>query len=1139
MSLHQSLDVDERLSCAKGTVFLSGVQVLARLALDQSRADRARGLKTGGYVSGYRGSPLAGLDRELMRLSAEFAAHDVQFHPAVNEDLAATAIWGTQQLAQNPTRRLDGVFGLWYGKGPGLDRSMDAVRHGAAYGASPLGGVVMLVGDDHAASSSTVAHQSDAMLAAAHVPVLHPTTLQNLRLLGRAAIEISRQSGAWVALKCQTELMEISGSIDLDEELPPTLLGTSEPDPALHTAVIEMPPMAELRIAPRIAAVQRLVAEAGLDRITTEAPNATIGIIATGKASIDLNGALLALGLSPEDAGIRIYRPALVWPLEPTGALRFASGLKQILVVEEKDAFVETQLRALLSERLSSAMPQIMGKRDATGEVLLPATGALDPQLIATAVARFLGRDAPAPAKQTLAVPTLPRRRPFFCAGCPHNSSTNLPEGSRAFAGIGCHSMVIGTGRNTDGFTQMGAEGVVWLGQSPFCDENHVFVNMGDGTYFHSGLLAIRAAVAAKVNATYKVLFNDAVAMTGGQTHDGTLTPGAIGAQIQAEGVRHVAIVSDDPARTRASGLPPGVKIHHRDMLDRVSQEMRDTPGITAIVYDQTCATELRRRRKRGKAPVPTERIAINSDVCEGCGDCTLVSNCVAVEPRETWKGLKRQINQSTCNTDKSCLGGFCPSFVTITNGATQKPEISGIETRLAGAILPQPALTMDRPADILIAGIGGTGVLTMSAILGMAAHLSNQSVTLLDQSGLAQKNGAVRSHVRIGHPDIQNQPARLTAGSASLLIAADVFTAADPNAIGVIGPQTAIIANGSAPPPVEFLSDRNVETGPEAAIGVLKSAGRSFCQIDAQHLAVQLIGSGAFANVILVGAAWQSGAIPLSQDALEQAITLNGVAVRQNLLAFAIGRAAVAAPDLLTPAEQLGDDADLATRRHKFLTAFQSTAWADRHAALVRAVAEAETPLVGAPGALTEAVSKTAFRLMTYKDEYEVARLLSSDEFVEEIRREHGPEAKVTYHLAPPLLAWRRDSRGRPAKMRFGSWLGTPLRLLARFKGLRGTAFDPFGHSLERRTERALVDRYERTIRAILPSLSPDTRDMAYQIALMPGNVRGFGPVKHDGLVAAGETLDQMLDAYLDQAKKPANAPGKVKRKPEKEGAL
>ncbi|MFV0282519.1 MAG: indolepyruvate ferredoxin oxidoreductase family protein, partial [Castellaniella sp.] len=750
MTPNQPLGVDERLSCPTGRVFLGGVQILARLALDQARADRDRGLRTGGYVSGYRGSPLAGLDRELVRLEGEFAGHDIRFRPAVNEDLAATASWGTQQLAQNPTRRKDGVFALWYGKGPGLDRSMDAVRHGAAYGASHRGGVVLLVGDDHAAASSTVVHQSDVMLSAAHVPVLNPSTLQELRLLGRAAIEISRQSGSWMALKCQTELMETSAPVDLDRDVPAALLETPPADPVLHAGGTEMPQRAELRIAPRLTAVQRLVARAGLDRLTVEAPGATTGIVAVGKAWIDLNAAFAALGLTPEEAGIRIYRPALVWPLEPEGALRFAAGLRRILVVEEKDAFVETQLRALLSERMADAMPVVEGKRDRGGDTLLPATGVLDPQLVAAALGRFLGREVPDGPQGAGIPPALPRRKPFFCAGCPHNGSTRLPKGSRAFAGIGCHSMAAGPDGDTDGFTQMGAEGVVWQGQSPFCDENHVFVNMGDGTYFHSGVLAIRAAIASGVNATYKVLFNDAVAMTGGQPHDGALTPGGIAAQLLAEGVRRVVLVSDDPARTRATGLPARVPLHRRADLDRISRELRDVPGITAIVYDQTCATELRRRRKRGKAPVAAERVVINADICEGCGDCTLVSNCVAVEPLPTWKGLKRRINQSVCNSDQSCLGGFCPSFVTVSDSRRERTDISLIEARLAGAALPEPGIAADGDAGILIAGIGGTGVLTVSAILGMAAHLSGRQVTLLDQSGLAQKNGAVRSHVRI-----------------------------------------------------------------------------------------------------------------------------------------------------------------------------------------------------------------------------------------------------------------------------------------------------------------------------------------------------------------------------------------------------
>jgi indolepyruvate ferredoxin oxidoreductase len=1121
MSPQPNYELSDRYTAHEGAVFLNGTQVLARIALDQAHLDRTAGRNTGGFITGYRGSPITSLDREIASSADLFEAAGIVHKPALNEDLAATAIWGTQQLAQNPARKHEGVFGLWYGKGPGLDRSMDAIRHGAAYGASESGGVVLLVGDDHGASSSTVAHQSETMLSAAHIPVLHPATLEELREFGLAAIEISRRSGAWVALKCQTELLETSARVDLDASLP--VIGTPELPSAnfLYARNPEPPLDAEKRHQPRLTAVQQLVYSASLDRITSTAKDARLGIVATGKAWLDLCAAFELLGLDPEDCNVRVWKPALTWPLEPLSAIGFAEGLEQFLVVEEKGALTEIQLRVIFSERLGPQSPRIIGKRDQNGNDLIPQTGVLDPVTVAGAVSAFLGVPA-VPCHKGAPVFDLPRRRPFLCAGCPHNTSTNLPRGSRAFAGIGCHSMVIGLNRATDAFTQMGAEGVTWQGQAPFTDEKHVFANMGDGTYFHSGILAIRSAVAAGQNITYKVLFNDAVAMTGGQPHDGALSPLAIVSQLKAEGVGRTVLVAKDPDVWRKVRLPDGVELLGRDDLNRISKELRETPGVTAIVYDQMCATELRRRRKRGRIETPPERAFINPLVCEGCGDCTIVSNCVAVEPLDTWQGRKRQINQSVCNIDLSCIKGFCPSFVTVTGSTPKRVNPKRVNALLDGLTLPEPKQIGDGHTDILIAGIGGTGVLTVSGVIGMAAFLQGRPVTLLDQSGLAQKNGAVRSHIRIGKSATQLKPSRIGASGAHTLLACDAFAASDAPVLNhVEWGRTVVVVNTSAAPPVEFLTDRSTDTSAEAALDAIEQvAGNAATRIDARELASRYFGEAALANVILLGAAWQLGRVPLALSSLERAITLNGVAVDDNLAAFALGRVAVAMPEALQKPElQHVISGDL-EQRISFLTDYQNTAWAERFADMVKQASARETELTGAEGSFTRTVMKNAFRLMSYKDEYEVARLHLSTEFDLALRNEFGDDISVKHHLAPPMLFGGKDMRGYPLKRKFGSWIRPVFSVLTRMKGLRGTFADPFGQTAERRMERGLIADYDAMIRDMLPNLRADLLPEAIALANLPDTVRGFGPIKEKS-VADMRVQKDKLQAEFDTALK------------------
>lgn len=1105
--------------------------MLARLALDQARRDRKAGLSTAGLVTGYRGSPITTLDREIGTIRDQFDMHDILHTPALNEDLAMTAIWGTQQVAQNPKRTHDGVFGLWYGKGPGLDRSIDALRHAAAYGASELGGVVLLVGDDHGASSSTVAHQSEKMLEAAHIPVLHPATLQELRSFGLAAIEISRKSGAWVALKCQTELLETTASVDLDKVAPDLIAEGLPSKSRLYAAGSEPPLEAEKRHAPRLEAVQSLVRTGGLDRITCDPVDATLGILATGKAWLDVVAALDVLGVAPDSLGIRIYKPALTSPMDPKSTAAFAKGLARILVVEEKGPVVEDQLRVICSKQ-PGLTPVIVGKQDETGADLLPQIGVIDPMVVSRAIAAFLGHSSNATDTVPVPVFDLPRRRPFFCAGCPHNTSTNLPDGSRALAGIGCHSMAIGTGRSTDDFTQMGAEGVSWQGQAPFTRENHVFANMGDGTYFHSGVLAIRSAVAAGHNITYKILFNDAVAMTGGQPHDGALSPPAIVQQLKAEGVGRTVLVSVEPERWRALRLPAGAELAPRDDLDRISRELRETPGVTAIVFDQTCATELRRRRKRKTIEPPPARAFINPLVCEGCGDCTVMSNCVAVEPFDTWQGRKRKINQSVCNIDLSCVKGFCPSFVTVTGANPQRVDPQQVNTVLQTVTLTEPENPQTGPQDILIAGIGGTGVLTVSAVIGTAAFLERCDVTLLDQSGLAQKNGAVRSHVRLGGSYGTPRPSRILAGGADTLLACDTFAAGDTPVITHIGKITEIIANTSTAPPIEFLNDRNTDTSSGRALSALEqAAGKAAMRVDARALALHYFGDLALANVILLGAAWQLGRVPLAISSIRRAFKLNGVAVQSNLAALDLGRIAITSPNALEDRPSNEKPVDDHEHRMAFLTLYQNAAWADRYGKLVHEVARREADVMGGKGRLTNAVMRNAFKLMTYKDEYEVARLHSDHRFVKDLHAAFGTEIKIHHHFAPPLLPLGKDRRGFPSKKEFGPWIRALLPQLARLKILRGTLLDPFGWTAERSMERQLIRDYHDMLRRVLPEMTQVNFDLVLRLAEQPNDVRGFGPIKEKAVQEMTERKKSLL-SELDSVA--THGPGKT-AKPQK----
>jgi indolepyruvate ferredoxin oxidoreductase len=1137
------VNLEDKYTLQSGRIYLSGIQALVRLPLMQRARDRAAGLNTAGFISGYRGSPLGAYDSALWQAKTLLEQNDIRFQPGLNEDLAATAVWGSQQVGLFPGATVDGVFGIWYGKGPGVDRSMDPLRHANWAGTSPHGGVLAIAGDDHGAQSTTTAYQCEQMFEAAMMPILNPATIQDFLDFGLFGLALSRFSGCWVAFKATSEAVDSSATVSVDPQraavtmpdfaVPPSGLHIRWPRAGLDWAVEQ-----ERRLhGPKLNAVAAFARANGIDRIAIDAPQPRLGIITTGKAYLDVRQALFELGISEQQAaalGIRIYKVGLTWPLESQRALAFAQGLNDVLVVEEKRGFVENQLVRLLYNVDASRRPSVVGKTDESGALLLPSTGELTPTVVARAIVTRLRRlgetqfderlarlesfERPAPPVSTI------QRTPFFCSGCPHNTSTRVPEGSRAMAGIGCHSMALFMpDRHTAMLTHMGGEGVNWIGQAPFTSERHVFQNLGDGTYAHSGLTAIRAAAAAGINITYKILYNDAVAMTGGQPVEGALTVPQIARQVAAEGAQRIAVVADELGKYgRDSGFPSGTTIHHRDDLDSVQRELRDIAGLTVLIYDQTCAAEKRRRRKRGRFPDPPERVFINDAVCEGCGDCSDKSNCIAVVPVETEFGRKRRIDQSSCNKDFSCLKGFCPSFVTV-RGATPRKlgALAGNDALFAGLPEPQtPAL--QRPYSILITGIGGTGVVTLSALLGMAAHLEGKGATVLDISGLAQKNGAVMSHVRLAPQPDDLYAVRVAAGSADVLLACDPVVAGSPAALARVQGSTKAVVNSHAAPTAAFIAKPDIDFETAKMLQAIKTAAGEADLIDATALAAALMGDSIAANLFILGYAFQKGLIPLSLAAIARAIELNGVAVDANKRSFAWGRLAAAdrakvealvrntLADDSTPQPQ-GLDA-LIERRAAFLTDYQSAAYARRYRDAVATIRAAEEKNARGFTSLAEAVARNLFSLMAYKDEYEVARLYTDSAFLKKLQRQFEGDFTLEYHLAPPLLAQRDPTTGEPKKRAFGPWMGKMFKLLAWLRPLRGTALDIFGYTQERRMERRLIADYEAVLRELAASLTPDNQALAVEIASLPVKIRGFGHVKAKNVETAKACQAELL---------------------------
>ncbi len=1140
--------IDDKYTVTSGRIYLSGIQALVRLPILQYERDKAAGLKTGGFISGYRGSPLGMYDHALWRAKSHLAAHNVHFEPGLNEDLAATAVWGSQQVGIWPGANVDGAFGIWYGKGPGVDRSVDVLKHANSAGTSRHGGVLAFAGDDHGCQSSTLAHQSEQIFAAALMPIINPSNVQDYLDLGLMGFALSRFSGCWVGFKTIAETVESAASIHTDPDRIQIVIPEFEMPPGgLNIRWPDAPLVQEARLhGPKMAAVAAFARANRFDRIVIDGKPARLGIITTGKAYLDVRQALADLGISDAQAealGLRVYKVALTWPLEEEGARNFADGLTDVLVVEEKRGFIEDQLVRILYNMPADRRPSIVGKRDETGNILLPATGELSPTLVARAIVQRLKRLGPVDqaldqrvarlesfeALERAPSATKTPRTPYFCSGCPHNTSTKIPDGSRAMAGIGCHGMALSIpARRTHTITHMGGEGANWIGQAHFTEEPHVFQNLGDGTYTHSGLLAIRAAAAAGVNITYKILYNDAVAMTGGQPAESGFTVSQIAHQVAAEGARKLAIVTDDPEKSPPSGyFPHGATVHHRRDLDAVQRDLRETKGLTVLIYDQTCAAEKRRRRKRGLFPDPQKRAFINDLVCESCGDCSEKSNCVSVKPLETEFGRKRQIDQSNCNKDYSCIEGFCPSFVTVNGGRLRKVEKSKADSAGMFASLPAPKQKpLGEPYGILVTGIGGTGVITIGALLGMAAHVEGKGCTTLDFTGLSQKNGAVLSHVRLAPQPEDLAAVRIAPGGADLLLGCDMIVSAQANALSRLehGVTKAII-NGDLQPTAGFVQNPDIDFATAQMQKGLKDAvgDDALDIIDATGIAATLMGDSIATNPFMMGYAWQKGLIPLTQEGIFRAIELNGAAIDMNKEAFMWGRLAAHDPkrvheairSLEAPEPEEENFEQKQARRIAFLTDYQDASWAERYRKLVDQVTQVEKAKIRNSTALTEAVAQSFFKLMSYKDEYEVARLYTNGAFRKKLERQFDGDYTLTFHMAPPLAARRDPQTGHLQKMTFGPWMMRVMRVLAGFKGLRGGALDIFGRTEERRMERRMIGEYEATIAAVLAELKPENHDIATAIAALPQSIRGFGHIKEANAAKAAVEGKRLMDAF------------------------
>ena len=1178
----ETVTLDDKYSLDYGSAFMSGVQALVKLPMLQRLRDQLQGKNTAGFISGYRGSPLGGYDQALWKAAPYLKAQNIVFQPGVNEELAATALWGTQQLGFSPpgTNKFDGVFGIWYGKGPGVDRCSDVFKHANMAGTTEFGGVIAVAGDDHISKSSTAAHQSDHIFKACGLPVFFPANVQEILDLGIHAFAMSRFSGVWAGMKTIQEIVESSATAMIDPERVKIVIPTDFAMPAggVHIRWPDAALDQEARLFDyKWYAALAYIRANKLNYNAIEGKNDRFGLIASGKAYNDTRQALLDLGLDDatcRQIGIRLHKVGVVWPLEAQLTREFATGLQEILVVEEKRQVIEYQLKEELYNWRDDVRPTVLGKFNEmeggewstpspSANTLLRANADLSPAIIAKAIAgrlKKLGMDggegsdirrridaqlAILEAKErSMQVQTIQQlseaeRQPWFCSGCPHNTSTKVPEGSRAMAGIGCHFMSIWMDRSTVGFTQMGGEGVPWVGQQPFTTDQHIFANLGDGTYFHSGLLAVRQSIAAGVNITYKILYNDAVAMTGGQPV-GERPEGhsvvQIAQSMQAEGAAKIVVVTDEPEKYQGVKLVEDVAVHHRDELDTIQKQFREIKGTTVIIYDQTCATEKRRRRKRGTMVDVAKRVVINELVCEGCGDCSVQSNCLSVEPLETDFGRKRTINQSSCNKDYSCVKGFCPSFVTVEGGQLKKKSkaTNATQNPFAMSALPEPnILPTPQAYGIVVNGVGGTGVITIGQLLGFAAHIEGKGIVTQDAGGLAQKGGATWSHVLIADHQDDIRTTRVGMAGADLIIGCDPIVSANKETtLRMRAGRTHVALNAHSTPTAAFVKNANwlnpSQNCVDSITAIVGTDGESggVSAFNADALATVMMGDSIYTNPIMLGYAWQKGWIPLQKASLMRAIELNAVAVDNNKTAFEWGcRAAhnwpevkqllLSSKSLVSVIEFKKRDSleDIIAKRVVFLTDYQNAAYGKKYTDFVATIRSKEASLNVENNhlKLTESVAKNLFKLMAYKDEYEVARLHSNGDFEKKVASMFEGDYKLNYHLAPPLIAKKND-KGELQKQQFGPWMLTSFRLLAKLKGLRGTAFDFFGRTAERQMERALITDYTRSMETVMQRLNAENMNTALEIARIPEQIKGFGHVKERSVLAARAKWDGLM---------------------------
>lgn len=1150
-----AIGLDDKYTLETGRAYMTGIQALVRLPLMQRARDIQNNLNTAGYISGYRGSPLGTLDQAFMQAKAYLEPNHIVFQPGINEDLAATMIWGSQQVNLHPEHaKHDGVFSMWYGKGPGVDRSGDVFKHANAAGTSKHGGVLAIAGDDHACKSSTFPHQSEQALMAAMIPVLHPAGVQDVLDLGLYGWAMSRFSGLWTGFKVISDVVDSSASISVDSNHIQihTPSDFEMPQGGLNIRWPDIPVEQERRLIDyRLPAVLAFARANRMDK-TIFAPKTRhkLALVTTGKAYLDTRQALQILGIGEDEMnrlGLSLHKIALTWPLEPENIRRIAEHCDEILVLEEKRAFIESQIKDLLYHMPADKRPIVTGKQDHQGAPLLPERYEFSTLNVAqTLVARmnFQGMDTarfekilqPIAESANTTEGGLILRTPYYCAGCPHNTSTVVPEGSRALAGIGCHYMGQWIKERTENFTQMGGEGVPWIAQSHFTKEGHIFANLGDGTYFHSGLLAIRACQAAQVNLTFKILYNDAVAMTGGQKVDGELSVDQIAHQVRAEGIQNIYVLSDDIQKYKHKNyrFPKNIIIRHRDRLAETQDEMRNLKGVSILIYDQTCAAEKRRRRKRGLMPDPQKRLFINERVCEGCGDCGKKSSCVALMPVETDYGRKRQIDQSNCNKDYSCLKGFCPSFITVTGAELRKPTIAGKQGGFDildhVKSLPQPTQpVLDAPYNMLVTGVGGTGVVTIGALLAMAAHIEGKGCSTMDQTGLAQKGGAVTSHVKIAATPDDIHSVRIAPNHCDLMLGCDLIVAAGRDALATLGTgHGKALVNVDVMPTGDFTKQPDLKIPDQKMVDQIaaKIGADNVASLAATRVATALLGNAIATNLFMVGYAWQSGLIPLSKDSIYQAVELNGAAVAMNKAAFAWGQLAAhdmnAVQKLVNPSGEGQDFAyrkisetfdELVKRRVADLTAYQNADYAALYQNFVQNIRAADMKLGRED--LSMAVAKYLFKLMAYKDEYEVARLYTDGVFGAQIKALFDDGAKIAFNLAPPLLARREKFTGEPKKIELGAWILPVFKIMHKMRGLRGTKFDIFGFTAERKMERALIADYKQTVENLLTRLKAENYDLAVEIATIPEHIRGFGHVKLAHLQTAKQREEELLKQF------------------------